>query len=139
MFNLLKISDAKKQIEELKAKVDAYKADLNLAEGENNAAKDFATDLQGMLAEKDVEIAELKSELEDTNDKVDELETQSISATQIATDIIASCGASEPVEKETQADKTNEELVNEFTSLTDPAAKVEFYSKHRNKLINKRN
>ena len=137
MFNLLKISDAKKQIEKLEGQIEAYKKELNLAEGENNAAKDFATDLQGMLAEKDVEISQLQSELEDTNDKVDELETESISATQIATDIIASCGASEPVEKETQADKTNKELVNEFTSLTDPAAKVAFYSKHRDKLINK--
>jgi chromosome segregation ATPase len=137
MFNLLKISDAKKQIEKLEGQIEAYKEELNLAEGENNAAKDFATDLQGMLAEKDVEISQLQSELEDTNDKVDELETESISATQIATDIIASCGASEPVEKETQADKTNKELVNEFTSLTDPAAKVAFYSKHRDKLINK--
>jgi len=137
MFKLLKITEARKTIKELEAKLESYDESIIKAESELLASVDFSTNLQGLIAEKELEVNSLQIEVEEGKAKIKKLEDNALDASSAAAEIVASVGAEKPLEIETQADKSNEELMEEFTTLTDPAKKVEFYRKYRNKLINK--
>ena len=138
MFKLLKINEAKEALGEMEVRVSAYKEEVLNLESELQASKDFSGDLQGQLVEKDIEIAELKNELEEAEANIEEVEASSLNASEAAADIVATCGADEPVEVESKAEVSNDELWSKYNELTDSASKVEFYRKHRNKLL-KRN
>ena len=134
---LLKINEAKKTIEALEEACEGYRVAISELEGQALANEDFVQDLHGVIAERGIEIETLQKALDEANAKVAKLEGESLKATAQAADIVASVGADTPVEEETAEDKAKETLLSEFTSLTDPKAKVEFYQKHRNKLLNK--
>ena len=137
MFKLLKIVEARKTISELEDKLNSYNESLIRMDTEFAESKEINVELRGTVAEKELEIYTLQDELEVANEKIKNLEVNSLDASAAAAEIVASVGAENPVEAETQADKSNEELMEEFNTLTDPAKKVDFYRKHRNKLINK--
>jgi uncharacterized coiled-coil protein SlyX len=137
MFKLLKVQEAKKEIEALNQRIEAYKEQLQTIEVENIEANELIAELHGLVAEKELEIDGLNTLLADSVEKIKKLQDNNVEATAAAAAIVAELGAEEPVEQETAADKTNEQLNDEFNGLTDPAAKVEFYRKHRNQLLNK--
>lgn len=137
MFKLLKINEARKTINKLEDDVLAVNEQLSQAQSELESSKEFNSDLQGIVAEKELEVVEAHLELKDATEKIEKLEANALDATAAAADIVASIGAEKPVEIETQEEKSNAELMDEFTTLTDPAKKVDFYRKHRTKLLNK--
>ncbi len=137
MFKLLKINEARKQIATLEEKLTEADAKVAQSQEEKEYAASHAQDIQAQVAEQQIEIATLTEALDEANAHSEEIKAQSLKSAEAAVEIVAQCGAEEPLQAETQAELSNDELWSEYHGLTSAADKVEFYRKHRNKLINK--
>ena len=137
MFKLLKINEARKDIAALEAKLTDADAQVAEAQEERLYAVNHAQDLQAQIAEQKIDIASLNDALEEADAHSDEIKAQSLKAAEAAVEIVAQCGAEEPLQAETQAELSNDELWSEYHGLTSATEKVDFYRKHRNKLLNK--
>ena len=133
---ILKIKEARAEISDLKEQVEAYKNERSQRDTELAAATDYACQLQGDIAERDLEIKALKDDIEAAKAEIETLEEDALEATAQAAEIVAQIGASEPIPVETEEEKSSDDLLADFNQLKDPAAKVEFYRKHRSRLLN---
>ena len=137
MFNkILKIAEANAKIDALKAEVSSYEEQLEASKKHLADADDYGQSLRGDLAEQDIKIKFLENEIQQIKEEKQSISEKSLDATAQAVEIVASLGIYDPVPAETKEEKNESNLLEVFTAITDPAQKMKFYKKHRNKLLN---
>lgn len=133
---ILKIVEANAKISQLNDKIKSYQDKLAHAGEDLDSSEALRSRLQGELADRDIEIKTLNDELTQAKEDNKAIQTKSLEATAQAAEIVASIGISEPIPSENEQDKSNQDLLDNFTEINDPAEKVAFYKKHRTKLLN---
>ena len=133
---ILKIVEANAKISSLNEKVKAYQDKLTYAQEDLDCSEEFRSRLQGELADRDIEIKSLNDLLAQAKEENKAIQNKSLDATAQAAEIVASIGISEPIQVEDKKSKSNDELLDDFTAMTDPAEKMQFYKKHREQLLN---
>ena len=133
---ILKIAEANATIDSLKKQVASYQDQLKKGKTDLDDADKYGQELRGELAERDIEIKALEEELVKSKEQNKAISAQALDATAQAAEIVAGIGISEPIEAEDKKSKTHNEILDDFTAMTDPQEKMTFYKQHREQLLN---
>ena len=137
MFNkILKIAEANRKIDSQNKEISELKDKIKGLRNHLSDSDEYGQKLRGELAERDIQIKTLDEALVEASEENELISEQALEATAQAAEIVASIGINDPIPVETSDDKSNSDLLGEFTNINDPAEKMEFYKKHRDKLLN---
>ena len=125
------MTDAKEAIESLKAELATSVEEGVELKAQLDSSGDYQQELTAQIAEQQCEIDALTKQLDKTKE-------ESIKGAEAAAEIVAQCGADEPIEAETKQELDGDDLWSEYHAISSNADKVTFYRKHRNQLLKNR-
>ncbi len=130
------MTEAKTAIDELRAELEESQEESIELNARLQDSVDYQQELSAQIVEQKIEIDSLKKQLEESTKDNEIIKEESIKGAEVAAEIVAQCGAEEPIEAETAQEQSNDDLWTEYHAISSNADKVAFYRKHRNKLLN---